>query len=212
MRLLPFLLALAACASPTPATDAPPQGAPEAEPIDEAAFDAAAWIADVRAATTDAERIALSGRLLDAVDWRTACGEDDPTSPRRGYVQLHDVSAHQTLAEITCHAGATQSTFALVDAGAGRPPRLVRAFGIGEEGRPTADTTASFFGIPSTSGEPPGAFEVLTKSAAHGGCGLDVHYRLRPDGGARITSVRAYEDCDAPVPPAEWPVTYRQEP
>lgn len=209
MRVLLASLLLAACASPTPDAD-PSTDAPSAEPLNETAFDAATWIEDVRAAETDAQRIALSSRLLDAVDWRTACGEDDPTAPRRGVVELRDIGDDRTLAEITCQAGAYQSAFALVDADAGRPPRLVRAFGIDEDGQPTADTTASFFGVLITSGEPPGAFEILTKSAGHGGCGLQTQYRLRTDGGAEIAYVRAYDDCDEPVAPEEWPVTYRK--
>ncbi len=207
-RLLPALLLLAACASPAPVE----QDAPDAEPLQDAPFDAAAWIEAVRAADSEDARIALSGRLLDAVDWRTACGEDDPTAPLRGLVQLHEIGGDRTLAEITCQAHAYQSTFALVDADAGRPPRLVRAFGISEEGEPTADTTASFYGVVSTAGEPPGAFDVITKSAGHGGCGIYAHYRLLPDGGARIIEIRAYDDCGAPMASEEWPTTYRAEP
>lgn len=218
MRLLPALLLgaallVAACASPAPdTTPAPAAPAPPAADTLDAPFDAVAWIASVRAAETAAERVALSELLLDAVDWRTACGEDDPTAPQRGLVQLHDIGDDRTLAEITCQAGAYQSTFALVDADAGRPPILVRAFGIDEGGTPSADTTASFYGVLSTAGLPPSQFEILTLSAGHGGCGIDARYRLRPDGGADILVVRASDDCDDPAAPEEWPVTYRDTP
>ena len=210
--LLVPVLALAACTQPAAPPDdrppAPPAGdeTPDGDRIVEGGFDADAWIDAVRAAETDAERVALSEALLDAVDWRTACGEDDPTAERRGVVQVHDVDAASTLAEVTCQAFAYQSAFALVDARGGRPPRLVRALGVDEDGTVSADTTASFFGLFS-SADAAGTFDVLTKSAGHGGCGLDVRYRLRRDGGAAIERVRAHPDCDDPRPPEDWPVT-----
>ena len=213
--LLPLLLLAAACATPTTeeaAPTPPPEAAtptPPGEPIDESAFSATQWMADVRAAETDAERIALSERLLDAVDWRTACGEDDPTNPGRGLVQLHEAGTH-TLAEVTCQRAAYQSVFALVDAAAGRPPRLVRSFTVTDDGEPTQNETVSFFGLVST--DAPGTFAVLTKSAGHGGCGTDVRYRLLADGGAEIAEVRAHPDCADPLPPDDWPVTYRVTP
>ena len=214
--VLPALLLVAACAGPAPAPDdapgepSPASEAPAAVPLDPP-FDAAAWIASVRAAETDAERKALSSLLLDAVDWRTACGEDDPTAPQRGLVQLHDVGTDRTLAEITCHAGASQSTFTLVDANAGRPPRLVRAFGIDEAGRPTPDSTTNFFGLLSVEGRPSSRFGITTKDAGHGGCGIHATYLLRPDGAATIVEVRAHDDCDRPLAPTEWPVTYQED-
>ena len=215
MRLLLLALLLGACAAPdagAPDAGAPrPGGAetPDAEPIAEPGFDAAAWMDAVEAATTDAERVALSAQLLDAVDWRTACGEDDPTPPGRGVVRLLHLSPTESLAEITCQRFATQSTFALVDARAGRPPRLIRALGVLEDGTISADTTASFFGVvshdPTTA---PSRFDVLTKRARHGGCGTDAHYRLLADGGAAIEAVRAHTDCDEPLAPEAWPVVY----
>ena len=215
MRLFPLVLLLAACASPAP-SDAgpaePPDRAttPDAEPIDEPAFDAQAWMDAVEAADTPAEQIALSERLLDAIDWRTACGEDDPTAPGRGTVALVHLDDERSLAAVTCQAYATQSAFALVDARGGRPPRLVRALGVSEAGQPTADTTASFFGVLSNDRDAaPSRFDILTKSAGHGGCGLDVRYRLLRDGGAAIERVRAHADCDDPLAPEDWPVTYQ---
>ena len=207
MRALVFAtaLCLAGCASP-PASG--PTETPDGEIIDEPRFDPAAWTAAVEAAETPAELVSLSEALLDAVDWRTACGEDDPTAPGRGILQLHDLKDDRTLAEITCQTRASQSSFALVDVDAGHPPRLVQSLGVSEAGEPTEEETSSFYGIVSTAGEPPGAFEVLTKSAGHGGCGLDVQYRVLDDGGAEIVRVRAHDDCDAPKPPADWPVTY----
>lgn len=211
---------LAACTQPEPA-DPPPAGtpaadpsaAPDAEPIS-TPFDAAVWMASVESAETDEERIALSARLLDAVDWRTACGEDDPTAPGRGIVRLLHLDrapGGPALAEITCSRAAYQSTFALVDARAGRPPRLVRALGVTEAGTVTADTTASFFGVAShDAAGAPGRFDVATKSAGHGGCGTLVRYRLRADGGASIEEVRAHTDCGAPLAPEAWPVTFAQ--
>ena len=207
MRALPLLFVLAACSVPTPPDDV---DTPDAKPIDASAFDAQAWIDAVQAATTPAEQIALSERLLDAVDWRVACGEDDPTAPGRGTVAIADLDDPWALAAVTCQRFEHQSAFALVDARGGRPPRLVRAFGVSEEGRPTADTTASFFGVLSHDrGAAPSRFDILTKDAGHGGCGLDVRYRLRPDGGAAIERVRAHPDCDEPRPPQEWEVTYQ---
>ena len=218
--LLPALLLLGACAAPDPADDrampadttaAEPDttASPGSEPIEEPGFDAVAWVADVEAAETDAERVALSARLLDAVDWRTACGEDDPTAPGRGVVHLAHLSATASLAEITCQRFAYQNTFALVDAHAGRPPHLVRALGVTEAGTVTPDTTASFFGVLSHDPEAaPERFTILTKTAGHGGCGTDVTYSLRPDGGASVVEVRAHGDCDDPLPPEAWPITY----
>ena len=231
MRWIPLLALVAACAAPEPADPGPAgpeapgatadrtDGAPPADTAStpdsaplSTPFDAAVWMASVEAAETDAERIALSGRLLDAVDWRTACGEDDPTAPGRGLVRLLHLDARNALAEVTCQRGAYQSTFALVDARAGRPPRLVRALGVDEYGRVVPDTTASFFGVlshdPATA---PSRFDVLTKSAGHGGCGTDARYRLLPDGGAAVERVLAHPDCDAPLPPAEWPESYPLE-
>ncbi len=210
--LLPALLLLAACASPgTRTSPAPtaPAATPDAEPIEAPAFDAEAWTAAADTATTEASQIALAAQLLDAVDWRTACGEDDPTAPGRGTLTLAHLDDVWSLAAITCQRFATQSTFALVDARGGRPPRLVRALGVGGDGRPTADTTASFYGTLSHDRSlRPGRFDVQTKGAGHGGCGTDVRYRLRPDGGAEIERVRAHHDCAAPLAPGEWPVTY----
>ena len=217
--LLPALFLLGACAPSAPETPAPqapptatPAATPDAEPIDEPAFDAQAWIAAVDTAATEAGQIALSGQLLDAVDWRTACGEDDPTAPGRGTLALVHLDDRWSLAAVTCQRYATQSAFALVDARGGRPPRLVRALSVAEDGRPTADTTASFFGtLRHDRDARPSRFDVLTKGAGHGGCGTDAHYRLLPDGGAAIVTVRAHGDCDEPRPPAEWPVTFRAE-
>ena len=212
MRSLPLLLLLAACAAPAPptldGTDA--EDTPSARPIDEPAFDAEAWIKAVEAADTPAEQIVLSERLLDAVDWRTASGEDDPTAPRRGTVRIVHLDDPWSLAAVTCQAYETQSAFALVDARGGRPPRLVRALGVSESGQPTADTTASFFGVLSHDrNTATNRFDILTKSADHGGCGLDVRYRLLPDGGAAIERVRVHDDCEDPTTPEDWPVTYR---
>jgi len=220
--LLPALLLLAACTAPasdpdTPA-DAPAQAGPDttaspgAETIEEPGFDAVAWIASVEAAETDAERVALSAQLLDAIDWRVACGEDDPTAEGRGVVRLVRLAPDEVLAEITCQRFAYQSTFALIDAEAGKPPRLVRALGVTEEGRVVADTTASFFGLLAhdSDGEAD-RFSILTKSAGHGGCGTEADYRLRPDGGASVVEVRAHPDCDDPLPPEDWPVSYPLE-
>ena len=212
--LLPALVLLGACAPSAP--DAPlaesqaPAATPDAEPIAEPAFDAAAWMAAADTAEAEATQIALTGQLLDAVDWRTACGEDDPTAPGRGTFVLVHLDDQWSLAAITCQQYATQSAFALVDARGGRPPRLVRALGVTEEGQPTAEPTASFFGLLSHDRDArPSQFDILTKGAGHGGCGTDTRYRLLPDGGAEIESVRAHADCDAPLPPEEWPVTYR---
>ena len=214
---------LGACTAPDPApsggapsdtTAAAPDTAasPGAEPIDEPGFDSAAWVRAVGEAETDAQRVALSAELLDAVDWRTACGEDDPTAEGRGVVRLVGLSANESLAEITCQRFAYQSTFALVDAEAGKPPRLVRALGVTEHGAVTPDTTASFFGLLThdRTGDPD-RFSVLTKSAGHGGCGTEADYRLRPDGGASVVEVRAHLECDDPIPPADWPVSYPLE-
>ncbi len=214
MRLLLLALVLGACAAPDPATSpAEPTpdatDTPDAEPIAEPGFDAAAWMDAVEVATTDAERVALSARLLDAVDWRTACGEDDPTATDRGVVRLLHLSPTESLAEITCQRFATQSTFALVDARAGRPPRLIRALGVLEDGALSADTTASFFGVlshdPATA---PSQFDVLTTGADHGGCGTDARYRLLADGGAAVETIRAHADCDEPRAPETWPLVY----
>ena len=223
MRAALLLAALlAACAAPpaddgleAPTDDAAPDTAstPDAEPIDEPGFDAAAWIEAVEAADSEPELVALSADLLDAVDWRTACGEDDPTTAGRGVVRLVHLDDRWSLAEITCERFAYQSTFALVDAPSGRPPRLVRALGVLEDGSVSTDTTASFFGVLyRDEASTPSRFHVLTKSAGHGGCGTDVRYRLREDGGAAIEEVRAYEACDDPVAPEDWPVTYREAP
>lgn len=213
-RLALVLAALAAgCASPTASGPAGPgPEAPEGEPVEGAPFDAQAWIAAVEAATTDAERVALSTDLFDAVDWRVACGEDDPTAPRRGVVHLHDVEEPGVLAEITCDAAAYQSVFALVDAEAGKPPRLVRSLTVSREGVPGADTTASFFGVLAAEAAPAGHFDVLTKDAGHGGCGRVVRYRLGADGGAEIARVWLHDDCDEPLAPEAWPVTYSDAP
>lgn len=223
--LLPTLLLLAACTAPDPGPNGPAAPADtlaEAEPdttasagaetIVEPGFDSVAWTAAVRDAETDAQRVALSAELLDAVDWRVACGEDDPTAEGRGVVRLVGLSANESLAEITCQRFAYQSTFALVDAEAGKPPRLVRALGVTERGTVTADTTASFFGLLAHDPDAdPDRFSILTKSAGHGGCGTEADYRLRPDGGASIVEVRAHLDCDDPVPPEDWPVSYPLE-
>lgn len=223
--LLPALLLLAACAAPDPSdgevavdttqAEAVPvdtSGSPDAEPIQEPGFDAAAWIASVEATESEAELVALSSQLLDAVDWRVACGEDDPTAEGRGVVRLVRLATDEVLAEITCQRFAYQSTFALVDAEAGKPPQLVRALGVTERGTVVADTTASFFGTlmhsPSTDAD---RFTIVTKSAGHGGCGTDATYRLRPNGGASVVEARAHTDCDDPLPLEEWPVTYPLE-
>ncbi|WP_412067125.1 hypothetical protein [Rubrivirga sp. IMCC43871] len=208
MRSLPALLlafALGACASPGPDAAPPSTDAPPGEPVATPDFDTAAWVAAVEAAPDDAALVALSESLLGALDWRTACGEDDPTAPRRGVVQIHRLGA-DAIAEVTCQAFAYQSVFAVVDL-SGATPRLVRARLVGEDGRPSADVTESFLGIVSA-GEAPGTFAVLTKSAGHGGCGTDVRYRLRPDGSAAIAETRAHAGCDAPLAPASWPVTF----
>lgn len=217
LALLAALVALAACTTPatTPASpsEAAPADPPPGERIREPGFDAAAWVAAVRAAGTDAERVELSERLLDAVDWRTACGEDDPTAPGRGLVQVHDTGGPggRVLAEVTCQRRAYQSVFALVDAGAGRPPVLVRSVTVTDEGEPTDNETPSFFGFVSVADGPAETFDVLTKSAGHGGCGTDVRYRILPDGGAEPVEVRAHGDCDDPLAPEAWPVTYRAD-
>ena len=221
--LLPALLLLAACTAPdsarpggTPSdtTAAAPDttASPGAEPIEEPGFDSVAWVVAVREAETDAQRVALSAELLDAVDWRVACGEDDPTAEGRGVVRLVGLSANESLAEITCQRFAYQTTFALVDAEAGKPPRLVRALGVTEHGSVTPDTTASFFGVLTHDRQgDPDRFSVLTKSAGHGGCGTEADYRLRPDGGASVVEVRAHLDCDDPTPSDAWPVSYPLE-
>lgn len=225
MRFLPLLLLLAACAAPDPgpgAGDAPADPTAEAEPdttlspgaetIEAPGFDSAAWVDAVREAETDAQRVALSAQLLDAVDWRVACGEDDPTAEGRGVVRLVGLSANESLAEITCQRFPYQATFALVNAEAGKPPQLVRALGVTEHGRVVADTTASFFGLLTHDhAAEPDRFSILTKSAGHGGCGTEADYRLRPDGGASIVEVRAHPSCDAPLPPEEWPVSFPLE-
>ena len=223
--LLPALLLIAACAAPDPSDGEVPvdttrteaaaidtSGSPDAEPIEEPGFDAAAWIALVEATESEAELVALSSQLLDAVDWRVACGEDDPTATGRGVVRLVRLAPTSVLAEITCQRFETQSTFALVDAEAGKPPRLVRALGVTDRGTVVADTTASFFGTlmpPTTNDED--RFSILTLSADEGGCGTDAAYRLRPNGGASVVEVRAHTDCDAPLPTEEWPVSYPLE-
>ena len=218
MRLFfPVLMAFGACAAPAPETSpapsqAPPAATPDAKPIEAPAFDAVAWMAAADTAETEASQIALTEHLLGAVDWRTACGEDDPTAPGRGTFALAHLDDQWSLAAITCQWYATQSAFALVDAKGGRPPRLVRALGVTEDGQPTADTTASFFGTLSHDrGARPSRFDILTKGAGHGGCGTDTRYRLLPDGGAQIEAVRAYADCDSPAPPEEWPVTFQAQ-
>ena len=202
--LVPALLLLGACAPTAP--DAP---TPDGNPIEEPPFDAEAWIAAAETAETPAEQVALSSALLDAVDWRAACGEDDPTAPGRGTLAIVHLDDERSLAAITCQRYAYQSAFALVDARGGRPPRLVRALGVTEGGDVTDEVAASFFGLLTHDrAAAPSQFNVLTKSAGHGGCGLDVRYRLLRDGGAEIERVRAHADCDAPLAPAEWPVTY----
>ena len=215
---LPALLLLGACAAPVPDVSdaaparpqAPPAATPDAEPIEAPAFDAVAWMAAADTVSTEAGQIALTERLLGAVDWRTACGEDDPTAPGRGTFALVHLDDQWSLAAITCQQYATQSAFALVDAKSGRPPRLVRALGVTEDGQVTADTTASFFGTLSHDRDArPSQFDVMTKSAGHGGCGTDARYRLLPDGGAQIEAVRAHGDCDAPLAPDAWPVTFQ---
>lgn len=221
MRFFPLLLLLAACAAPAPETESPDSAilpsdttaeTPDAEPIAAPPFDAQAWIRAADAAETPGEQIALTERLLDAVDWRTACGEDDPTAPGRGTLFFAHLDDRWSLAAITCQAYDHQSAFALVDARGGRPPRLVRALGVDEEGTPTADTTASFFGVMTHDrNTAPSRFDVLTKNAGHGGCGVDVRYRLRADGGAAIERVRALPSCDDPRAPETWPVTYTRD-
>lgn len=201
------LLLVAACAAPPSPTEAGEPETPEAAPIETPGFDAATWLAEVRAAETEAERVALSAALLDAVDWRTACGEDDPTAPGRGDVQLIALGEEDPLVEIVCQRFAYQATFALVDVRPDEIPRLVRALGVLEDGTLSADTTASFFGALVASPEP-GRFGVVTKSAGHGGCGTDATYRLLATGGAAVERVRAHADCDAPLSPEDWPVTY----
>ncbi|WP_412063669.1 hypothetical protein [Rubrivirga sp. IMCC45206] len=215
MRSLPALLlalVLGACASPetTPADARPeaPAEAPPGEPVAAPDFDTAAWIAAVEAAPDDTALVSLSETLLGALDWRAACGEDDPTVPRRGIVQIHRLGA-EAIAEVTCQAFAYQSVFAVVDL-SGATPRLVRARIVGEDGRPSADVTESFLGVLSP-GDAPRTFAVLTKSAGHGGCGTDVRYRLRPDGSAAIATTRAYADCDDALAPEAWPVTFTAE-
>ncbi|WP_420454224.1 hypothetical protein [Rubrivirga sp.] len=214
MRVLLLALVLGACAAPDPAATAEPGVAdtPDAEPISEPGFNAEAWMEAVEAATNDPDRVVLSAQLLDAVDWRTACGEDDPTAEGRGVVRLLHLSPTESLAEITCQRFDRQSTFALVDARAGRPPRLIRALGVLEDGTLSADTTASFFGVvshdPATA---PSRFDVLTTSAGHGGCGTDTHYRLLAGGGAAVEQIRAHDDCDEPLAPEDWPVVYPDE-
>lgn len=213
---LPALLLLGACAAPSPADPTDPARpaasapTPAAEPIDEpAAFDALGWMAAAEAAETEAEQVAVSARLLDAVDWRGACGEDDPTAPGRGTLSIVHLSERQSLAAVTCQQYATQNAFALVDARAGRPLRLVRALAVGDDGRPTGETTASFFGALSHDrAQAPSRFDVVTKAAGHGGCGTAVRYRLLADGGAEIESVRAHPDCDDARAPETWPQTY----
>ena len=206
MRALFALLLLGACAPTAPDAPAP---TPDGAPIDELAFDADAWIAAAEAADTPAEQVALSAQLLDAVDWRAACGEDDPTAPGRGTLAIVHLDDVRSLAAITCQRFAYQSAFALVDARGGRPPRLVRSLGVTEVGRVTDEVAASYFGLLSHDrAAAPSQFSVLAKSAGHGGCGTDVRYRLLSDGGAEVEAVRAHPDCSAPLPPADWPQTY----
>ncbi len=224
MRVLPLLLVLAACTAPAPdvpSADAPsadspaaeaPAATPDAEALESPPFDPQEWMRAVDAAETEAEQIALTDRLLDAVDWRTACGEDDPTAPGRGTLALAHLDDTWSLAAITCQEFPLQSTFALVDARGGRPPRLVRALGVDEDGVPTADTTASFFGVLSHDRDTaPSRFRILTRGAEHDGCGIDVRYQLQADGGAQIEHVRARADCDDPRPPDAWPVTFARD-
>ena len=189
-----------------------PAATPDAEDLDAPPFDPLEWMREVDAAETPAEQIALTDRLLDAVDWRTACGEDDPTAPGRGTLYLAHLDDTRSLAAITCQMYAYQSTFALVDARGGRPPRLVRALGVDEAGQPTADTTASFFGVLTHDRDTaPSRFDILTKSAGHGGCGVNVRYQLLPSGGASIERVWAHTECDEPSTPDTWPLTYERD-
>lgn len=216
MRSLPALLlalALAACANPgvdpaPPPADAPAE-APPGEPVAAPDFDGPAWLAAVEAAPDDAALVALSETLLDALDWRTACGEDDPTSPRRGIVEVHHLGDGLDIAGVTCETFAYQSVFAIVSIPPDAAPRLVRARLVGEDGQPSENTSESFLGLLSA-GAVPGTFEVFTKSAGHGGCGTDARYALQPDGSATVVQVRA-NDCTAPVSPDEWPVTFSAE-
>ena len=207
--LLYTLLLLGACAAPPSPTEAggPEAETPEAAPIAVQGFDAATWLAEVRAAETEAERVALSSALLDAVDWRTACGEDDPTATGRGDIRLLALGEEDPLVEVVCQRFAYQATFALVDVRPDETPRLVRALGVLEDGTLSADTTASFFGALVAS-PAPGRFGVVTKSAGHGGCGTDATYRLLATGGAEVERVRAHTACDAALSPEDWPVTY----
>jgi len=218
--LIAAALLLGACAAPAPADPVPPadpeppaepapaEPAPQGDPIEEPVFGTAGWLAAVAAATTEAERAVLSATLLDAVDWRSACGEDDPTTDGRGDVALHPVAGARVLADVTCQRLGAGRVFALVDLEPGRAPRLVRAFGISDAGRPTGEPVAGFFGIPTYEPDGAGRFEVLTPRAPDRGCGLLVHYALDADGGATIEAVRLHDACDAPLPAADWPVTY----
>lgn len=204
MRLLPALLLLAACAAPASGPGDTPDGA-----LLDTPFDAEAWMAAVEIAESPREQITLTEALLDAVDWRTACGEDDPTAPGRGTLALAHIGATQSLAAVTCQQFAYQSTFALVDARAGKPPRLVRSLVVSEDGMPTEETADSYFGVLSHDSErAPDRFDVFTKGAGHGGCGQEVRYRLLPDSGAAIERVRHYDDCRVPLARDAWPVTY----
>lgn len=209
--LLPLLLTVGACAAP-PASEPPPPALPEApprgEPLERPAFDAAAWLEAVAVAETGADREALASDLLGPADWRAACGEDDPTAEGRGEIRLAPVAEDRVLAEVTCERLPLGRAFALVDLEPGRHPRLVRAFGIDDGGLPTADASAGFFGVPSYPPDGGPGFEVLTPAASGSGCGLWVRYRLRPDGGAAVVRVRAYENCAAPRPAEDWPETY----
>ena len=212
LLLIAALLGLGACATPDPTATPDPETpdadvTPDGEEISEPFFDSEAWIAEVEATDDPGLLTSLSADLLDAVDWRTACGEDDPTATGRGLVQIHHLDADVALAEITCQQFAYQSTFALVDARSGRPPRLIRSLGVTEAGEVATDTTASFFGLVTPADDDPPRFDVLTKSAGHGGCGTETRYALQPDGGAAILRIRAHADCDAPLAPEAWPVT-----
>ena len=213
--LLPALLLLGACAAPAPADPAAPTDAasaptPDARPIDEPeAFDALGWLAAAEAAETEAEQVAVSSQLLDAVDWRGACGEDDPTAPGRGTLAIVHLGDRRSLAAVTCQEFALQPAFALVDARAGRPLRLVRALAVGEDGRPSGETSANFFGVLSHDrDQAPGQFSVVALAADHGGCGTAVDYRLLADGGAEVEAVRHHDDCDDARAPDAWPQTY----
>ena len=213
-HLLPLLVLVGACAGPPetsepqPGPPAVPEGAPEPEPISEPTFNTAAWVAAVAAAEAEAELVELSAALLDAVDWRTACGEDDPTPEGRGVVRLVPVAGERVLADVTCQRLPPGRVFGLVDLEPGRMPRLVRAFGIGDDGLPTDEPVAGFYGVPTYAPDGGTRFELLTPAASGSGCGLFVRYRLRDDGGAAIELVRTYEDCAAPRPVEDWPVTY----